>query len=106
MNGPKWKNRAKYSALRNANNSDLGDTLPAAPQQELDIVEDNENCILKEVSMSQDLNHNIVPEISLFNEPEPEPANVEEKPKPKRKVRKPTTRKRTTRKKATKKEVA
>mgnify|MGYP003656481463 CR=1 FL=1 len=84
IHNPKFAKRLKYAALRKESNPVVEEDIETETEQETNDEE-------------------IVPEVLLFNEPEPEPVEAEEKPK--RKPRKQTTRKRTTRKK-TKKEVA
>jgi BRCT domain type II-containing protein len=81
IHSPKFAKRLKYAALRKESNPVIEEDIETETEQETNDEE-------------------IVPEVSLFNEPEP----VEAKEKPKRKPQKQTT-KRRTRKKA-KKEVA
>jgi hypothetical protein len=83
IHSPKFAKRLKYAALKKESNP---------------VVEEDIKTEAVQVQKTND--EEIVPEVSLFNEPEP----VEAKEKPKRKPQKQTT-KRRTRKKA-KKEVA
>ena len=119
IHNPKFRNRSKYDAIRKSNNSDLEEVAQIDPQNELNIQEinldyNNEHTISDgPISVHPIITEpkvipkpEIIPEVSLFNGPEPEPVKVEEKKKPARKPRKPTTRRRTTRKKTVKKEVA
>ena len=88
MTSRKWKNRAKYSSI--------GRSEPSEPEIVLKVVEDEECAEPVEIVEAP-----IVPEVSLFNDPDPEPVKVVEvieKPKPSRKPRKRTNRKKTVKK--------